>query len=123
MRYSVQPRDRTFVKGYGILSFYKMMGKIIGKNISKTLNGKQSQKIIDYAKQSVTYAFKTASKKAIRKTTEATGDLIGNKITNKIIKISKTSQQNNSETVTNEHDNEIPKKRYIQKKDRKLLMI
>ena len=44
MRYSVQPRDRMFVKGYGILSFYKMMGKNIGKNISKSLNGKYSQK-------------------------------------------------------------------------------
>ena len=66
---------------------------------------------------------KLLQKKQFKKTTEATGDLIGNKITNKVIKISKTSQQNSSETVTNEHDNEIPKKRYIQKKDRKLLMI
>ena len=27
--------------------------------------------------------------------------------------VSKDSQQNNSETVTNEHDKEIPEKRYI----------
>ena len=33
MRYSVQPRDRVFVKGYGFLSFTKNMGKNIGKNI------------------------------------------------------------------------------------------
>ena len=26
-RYSVQPRDRIFVKGYGFLSFAKDMGK------------------------------------------------------------------------------------------------
>ena len=44
MRYSVQPRDRTFVKGYGFLSFSKNMGKNIGKNISKTLNGKVLRK-------------------------------------------------------------------------------
>ena len=31
-RYSVQPRDRVFVKGYGFLSFAKIMGKNIGKN-------------------------------------------------------------------------------------------
>ena len=41
-RYSVQPRDRIFVKGYGFLSFAKNMGKNIGKNISKNLSGKYS---------------------------------------------------------------------------------
>ena len=40
MRYSVQPRDRIFVKGYGFLSFAKNMSKNIGKNISKNLSGK-----------------------------------------------------------------------------------
>ena len=35
LRYSVQPRDRIFVKGYGFLSFAKNMVKNIGKNISK----------------------------------------------------------------------------------------
>ena len=38
MRYSVQPRDRIFVKGYGFLSFAKNMGKNIGNNISKNLS-------------------------------------------------------------------------------------
>ena len=37
---------------------------------------------------------------------EATVDLIGYKIADKITKISKTLQQNNSESVTNEHDKE-----------------
>ena len=46
------------------------------------------------------------------------GDLIGNKIANKILKVSKDSQQNNSETVTNEHDKDI----YHQKTERKSLM-
>ena len=36
MRYSVQPRDWTFVKGYGFFSFAKDMGKNVGKNISKS---------------------------------------------------------------------------------------
>ena len=35
-RYSVQPRDRIFVKGYGFLSFAKIMGKNIGKKLVKT---------------------------------------------------------------------------------------
>ena len=37
MRYSVQPRDRIFVKGYGFLSFAKNMRNNIGKNISKNV--------------------------------------------------------------------------------------
>ena len=88
------------------------MCKNSGKNISKHLNGKYSQKLLDHAKQSATDAFKTASIRAVQKT-ESTGDLIGNKNADKISKVSKNSQQNNSETVTNENDKEIPKERYI----------
>ena len=39
-RYSVQPRDRIFVKGYIFLSFAKNMGRNIGKNISINLSSK-----------------------------------------------------------------------------------
>ena len=74
MCYSVQPRDRIFVKGYGFLSFAKNMGKSIGKNISKNFSGKYSpgmlaarQKLLDHAKQSATDAFTTASKIVIQK--------------------------------------------------------
>ena len=35
----------------------------------------------------------------------------------------KISQQNNSETVTNEHDKETPKERYIFPEERKKLMM
>ena len=34
------------------------------------------------------------------------------------MKVSKNSQQNNSETVTNEYDKEIPKERYISSEER-----
>ena len=44
--------------------------------------------------------------------------MIGNKIAEKITKVSQNSQQNSSETVTNEHDKEIPKERYISPKER-----
>ena len=70
-RYSVQPRDRIFVKGYGFLSFAKNMGKNIGKNISKNFSSKYSLKLFDHAKQSSTDAFKTASKRAIQKTSRS----------------------------------------------------
>ena len=90
------------------------MRKNIGQNISKNLSGKYSQKLLDHSKQSTTDDFKTASKRAIRKTAEVTGDLIGNKAADRIMKISRSSLQNNSETITNEHEKEIPKE-YRQK--------
>ena len=36
----------------------------------------------------------------------------------KITKVSQNLEQNNSETVTNENDKEIPEKRYISPKER-----
>ena len=42
-----------------------------------------------------------------------TGELIGNRNSNKISKISTTSQMNYLKTIANEHDQEIPKERYI----------
>ena len=77
MRYSIEPRDRVYVKGYGFLSF------------TKNLSNKYSQKLIDTAKKSTTDALKTASKRAIQKTAEANGDLIGNKIADKRTSTSK----------------------------------
>ena len=92
MRYSVQPRDQIFVKGYGFLPFPKNMGKNIGKNISKNLSGKYNQKFLDHGKQSATDVIEISSKRAIQKTAKATGDLIGNNTTDRITKASKTSQ-------------------------------
>ena len=91
------------------MSFPKNIGKNIGKNISKNLSSKYSQKLLDHAKQSATDALKTASKRAILKSAEATGDLISNKTADKIIKVLKCTQKNNSETVTNEYNQKIPK--------------
>ena len=108
-----------FVRNYGFLPFAKNMGKSIGKNIRKILSGKHSHKDLDQPKQSATNAL-TTTPKVIQKTAEATDDLIGNKIANTIMKVSISSPQNSSKTVTNEHDKEIPT--YLQKKHRKLLM-
>ena len=60
--------------------------KSIGKNIRKNQNGKYSQKLLGYAKQSATDAFKTARKFVVEKTSEVVGDLNCNKISNKITK-------------------------------------
>ena len=94
------------------------MGKNIDENISENLSGKNSQKFIDHAKQSAADALKTSSKRVIQKIAEATGDLIVNKIADKITKVSENSQENNSKTVTNEHDKKILKEIYITSKER-----
>ena len=54
-------------------------------------------------------SIETASKRAIQNIEEATGALIGNEIADKITEVSKLSPRNISETVTNEHNKEIPK--------------
>ena len=44
--------------------------------------------------------------------------MIGNRIANRITGVSKNSRKSNLETVTNEHDKEIPKERYISPEER-----
>ena len=110
MRYSIEVRDRIYVKGYGYLSFAKNMGKI--------LSNKYGEKLLDSAKKSTTDAIKTASKRAIQETAEATGDLIGNQIADKITSISKKPSNNN-----NNNNNEDAKiiahnRRYISPEER-----
>ena len=70
--YSVQPRDRIFVKDYGFLSFATNINRNIGKNITKHLSSKYSQNLLDHAKQSATNALRTSSERAIQKTAEST---------------------------------------------------
>ena len=88
MRYSIEPRERRYVKGYGFLSS---------------------------AKKSATDAFKIASKRAIQKTAEATGDLVRHTIANEIASISKKPA---SEPHSNAASNEIPKESYISPQER-----
>ena len=59
MRYSTEPKDRIYVKGYGFLSFAKKMGT--------HLSNKYSQKLFDTAKKFTTDAIKTASKEQFKK--------------------------------------------------------
>ena len=65
MRFSIEPRDRRYVKGYGFLA--------LAKNIGKNISSMYSQKLVDSAKKSATDTIKTASKRSIQKTVEATG--------------------------------------------------
>ena len=115
MHYSIDPRERRHVKGYGFLSFARNIFTYAAK-VAKNMGNKYSQKLVDTAKKSATDAIKTASKRAIQKAAEATGDLVGNKIADKITSASKKSH--NEEIQSNEVNNEIPKERYISPKER-----
>ena len=64
MRYSIEPREIRYIKGYGFLSFAKSIGTHAAK-VAKNMSNKYSQKIVDTAKKSATDAIKTASKRAI----------------------------------------------------------
>ena len=103
MRYSIEPRERRYVKDYIFLSF------------ARNLNYKYGQKLADSAKKSAADAFKIASKRAVQKKAEATGDLIGNKIADKITSYSKKPA---NEPHSNDVSNEIPKERYISPQER-----
>ena len=98
MRYSIEPRERRYVKEYGFMSF------------ARNFNDKYSKSLMDLSK---TFA-KTAGKKILKKTAKATGDLIGNKIADKI-----TAKSHNKDEVING----IPKERYISPKERQKLLM
>ena len=93
MRYSIEPRERRFVKGYGFMSFARIFNDKYGKclrNASKTFA-------------------KTAGKEILKETANATGDLIRSKTADKI-----TAKSHNKDEVING----IPKERYMSSKER-----
>ena len=85
-RYSIELKNRIYLKGYGFLSF--------AENMFKHLSNKNSQKLLDSAKKTTTDAIKTASKRQIQKTAKVIGDLTGNKTANKITIISTELKSN-----------------------------
>ena len=86
MRYSIEPRFRKYVKGYGFLSFAKKFVNEYGK------------KRMDIATKTGMDAATIASKKIA----EATGDLIGNKIADKITSIGKSKEKPKTKERTEE---------------------
>ena len=72
MCYSIEPKKRIYVKGFGFMSF--------ARNFSDKYSKSLIDKGIDVSK---TFA-KTAGKRIFEESAKATGDLIGNKIADKI---------------------------------------
>ena len=78
MRYSLEPKYRKYVRGYGFLSFARKFKDKYGKNLMDTAT-----------KTGINNA-KTASKRVIQKTAKAIGDLIVNKIADKMTLVGKS---------------------------------
>ena len=108
LHYSIESKEKRYVKGYGFLSFARNFGNKYGKKLMKTA--------IKTGKDFATIA----GKKIVHKSAEATGDLIGNKIADKITSASKKSQ--NEEIQSNKVNNEITKEIYISPKERQKII-
>ena len=104
MRYSIEPRERRYVKGYGFLSF------------ARNFNDKYSKSLMDKGIDVSEKFAKTPGKKILKETAKATGDLIGNKIADKITSASKNHMM---KLIMKYQKKDI----FILKKDKKLLMI
>ena len=61
-RYSIEPRTRKYVKGYGFLLF------------ARNLSSKYRKQLLDTATKTGINALKSASKKVVHKVAEATGE-------------------------------------------------
>ena len=128
MRYSIEPRERRYIKGYGFLFFAKNFGNKYGKKLMNTaiktgtsFNSKYGKKLTDTAIKTGKDFATIAGKKIVHKSAEATGDLIGNKIADKITSASKKSQ--NEEIQSNEVIIKYQKRNiFLRKKDKRLLM-
>ena len=110
MRYSLEPRYKICVKGYGFMSFARSMSNRYGKKLDGT------------AKKSAGDAVKTVSRRAIQKTAEATSDLIGNKIADKMASVSKKKSNNNNEDDDDDVELATHKERYISPEERQQII-
>ena len=77
MRYSLDPKYRKCVQGYGFLSFARKFG------------GKYSKKLMDTATKTGIDVAKADFTTVVQKTADTTAELIGNKIADKITSLGK----------------------------------
>ena len=119
MRYSLEPKYRKYVQGYGFLSFARKFGDKYGKklintatktgiNVAKKFGDKYGKNLMDTAKKPGINAARTASKRVVQKTAEATGDLIGNKIADKITSLDKLKNKDKKDETNEVEEIYIP---------------
>ena len=80
VRYSIEPRTRIFVKGYGFLSFARNLFDQYGKKLWDVTTKPELAK--------------AAPRMVVHKITEAADELIGNKIAENIMKPKSVSVEN-----------------------------
>ena len=97
MRYSIEPRERRCVNGYGFMSFARNFNDEYGKSLRNT---------------SKTFA-KIAGKEILKETAKATEDLIGNKIAD----MTTAKPHNKDEVIYG-----ISKERYISPNERQKII-
>ena len=127
MRYSIEPRERRYVKGYGFMSFTRNFGNKYSKKLMNTaiktgtnFNSKYGKKLTDAAIKTGKDFATIAGKKIVHKSAEATGDLIGNEIADKITSASKNIMKKHSQMklIMKYQKKDI----FLLKKDKKILM-
>ena len=123
MRYSIEPEDWIFVKGYGFLLFAENMGKNIGKNIRKNMINMQLDKLVNMAIKFLDQAtdpLKTASKIQFRKQQK---QLVIWLVTKLMIKLQKPQKLRHNIVLRQLQMKQecLKKEIYPQKQDRKLL--
>ena len=72
MRYSIEPRERRYVKCYGFLSLARNLVTHATK-AAKNVSNKYGQKLSDTAKKSATDPLKTAGKEQFKKQLQQMG--------------------------------------------------
>ena len=99
MRYSLEPKYRKYVHGYGFLSFARTFGNKYGKKLINTginsarkfSNSKYGKEI--KKKQGINFT-RTAGERVLKNSAETTGNLIGNKIADKITSLGNQTNEN-----------------------------
>ena len=129
MSYSLEPRDRKYVQGQGLMSFAKNIGNKYGKklfdksmDVSKKYGKKYGNKLLDNSISSAKDFTKIAGKKVLTKSKEATGEMIGDKIADRITRSSRNKAQKEYDRIMEETQELIipPEKREQVIRDLKL---
>ena len=101
-RYSIEPRTRKYVKGYGFLSFWVKGYGFLSFWVKGygflsfwgNLSNKYDRQVLDAATKTGLDPLKTTTKKVAHKAAEATREFTGNKIANTIVKLKPVPDEN-----------------------------
>ena len=104
-------KSQTFQKIYNKIIHRQLQMNMIKKYLKREiyLQKKDKKLLINWDENSIIIEYQ----KIINLIDNKTADVVANLYNGRITKVSKNSQQNDPETVTNENDKGIPEERYI----------